>query len=72
MSIFRDQKKYLEGLKKLERKLNPKEHEEYKMFVKRNKDEEEFDTVSFARLKDLYDKYHSTVDRTKLDNLFKK
>ncbi|HKB84666.1 MAG TPA: hypothetical protein VKD08_00735 [Ignavibacteriaceae bacterium] len=44
----------------------------YKMFQKMHKDEEDFDSVSFKKLKDLYDKYYVPADRTKLDNLFKK
>lgn len=69
---FRDQKKYLEFLKKIERKLSPKELEDYKMFVKRQKDEEEFDTVSMKRLKEIYDKYNVPVDKSKYDQFFKK
>lgn len=69
---FRDQKKYLEELKKIEYKIKGKDLEEYKMFDKRNKDEEEFDTVSMKRLKEIYDKYKVPVDRSKFDALFKK
>lgn len=69
---FRDQKKYLEFLKKNERKLSPKELEDYKMFVKRQKDEEEFDTVSMKRLKEIYEKYNVPVDKSKYDQFFKK
>lgn len=69
---FRDQKKYLEFLKKNERKLSPKELEDYKMFVKRQKDEEEFDTVSMKRLKEIFDKYNLPVDKSKYDQFFKK
>jgi hypothetical protein len=69
---YREQKKYLEILKKLEHKLAPKELEEYKMFVKRDKDDEDFDTVSMKRLKELHDKYNKSVDKSKYDNFFKK
>lgn len=69
---FRDQQKYMEALKRYERKLGPKEAEEFKMFLKRHKDEEEFDTVSLGRLKELYDKYNVPVDRSKYDSFFKK
>ncbi len=72
MSARRDQQKYLDYLKRCEKKLSPKEIEEYKMLVKRHKDDEEFDTVSLRRLKELYDKYYTPPDRSKLDNLFKK
>jgi hypothetical protein len=69
---FRDQKKYLEALKKYENRLDWKEIEEYKIFLKRDKDEEEFDTVSMKRLKDIHDKYFVAPDRSKLEALFRK
>lgn len=72
MMAFRDQQKYLDGLRKYERKFNRQELEMYKMFVKMHKDEEEFDSLSLRNLKDLYDKYYVPADRTKLENLFKK
>jgi hypothetical protein len=69
---YRDQVKYLETLQRFERKMDPKEKEELKMFVKRHKDEEEFDSVSMKRLRDLYDKYYIPVDKSKYDSFFKK
>ncbi|MCS7052321.1 MAG: hypothetical protein NZM09_01165 [Ignavibacterium sp.] len=42
------------------------------MFVKRQKDGEEFDSLSMKRLKELYDKYYEKKDISKLDELFKK
>lgn len=52
--------------------MERKELEDYKMFVKRQKDDEDFDTISMKRLKELYDKYYTSVDKSKFDNLFKK
>jgi hypothetical protein len=72
MYSHRDQKKFLEALKKYERKFNRQECEEYKTFIKRDKDEEEFDTVSMKRLKELYDKYYEPPDISKYDKFFKK
>lgn len=69
---FRDQQKYLDFLRKFESKMERKELEEYKIFVKRQKDDEDFDTVSMSRLKELYDKYYSPIDKSKYDNFFKK
>jgi len=43
---YRDQRKYLETLKKYERNFTREESEEYKMFIKRQKDDEDFDSVS--------------------------
>lgn len=69
---FRDQQKLLDGLKKHVSKLDGRELEEYKMFVKRQKDDEEFDSLSMKRLKELYNKYHQSVDKSKYDHFFRK
>lgn len=52
--------------------MDRNELEDYKKFVKRQKDDEDFDTVSMKRLKELYDKYYQTVDKSKYDHFFKK
>ena len=59
---FRDQQKYLDYLRKFESIMDPKELDEYKMFVKRQKDDEDFDTVSMGRLKALYEKFYKYVN----------
>lgn len=69
---FRDQQKYLDYLKRFESKMDRNELENYKKFVKRQKDDEDFDTVSMKRLKELYDKYYQPVDKSKYDGFFKK
>ncbi len=69
---FRDQTKYLEFLKKFERKFERKEAEDFKMFLKMHKDEEDFDSINMNKLKSLYDKYNTPVDRSKYDAFFKK
>jgi len=69
---YRDQQKYIEALKRYERKFNNKEAEDFVMFLKRHKDEDEFDTVSMKRLKEIYDKYIVPVDKSKYDSFFKK
>lgn len=68
---FRDQKKYIEELKRFEAKMPPKELEEYKMFVKRHIDEEEFDSISFGKLKALYEKYSAQREKKNYDHFFK-
>lgn len=68
---FREQKKLLDELKKHERKFTPQESGEYKMFIKRQKDDEDFDSVSMKRLKELYDKYYKPADFSKYDKFFK-
>jgi hypothetical protein len=72
MSAYREQKKYLDVLKKYERNFTRQESNEYKLFIKRDKDDDEFDTVSMKRLKELHDKYHKAVDTSKYDKFFKK
>ncbi len=42
------------------------------MFIKRQKDDEDFDSVSMRRLKELYDKYYKPADFSKYDKYFKK
>jgi len=72
MSSFKEQKRYIEALRRFEKQFDNKEYEEYKMFVKRHKDEDEFDTLSMKRLKELHDKYYKPVDTSKYDKYFKK
>ena len=69
---YREQKKYLETLKRYERNFENREAEDYKMFLKRDKDEEEFDTLSMKRLKELYDKYNIPAQKKNYDAIFKK
>ncbi len=69
---YRDQQKYLDFLKRFENKMDRNELEDYKKFVKRQKDDEDFDTVSMKRLKDIYGKFFTPVDKSKYDHLFKK
>ena len=68
----RDQKKYFEQLKRYERKFDSKESYDYKMMLKRHKDEEELDRLSFERLKELYTKYYVNRERKNYDDIFKK
>jgi len=68
---YRDQEKYLEFLRKFERKFDRKEAEDFKMLLKMQKDEEEFDSVTMKKLKSLYDKFNVPVDRSKYDAFFK-
>ncbi len=69
---YREQRKLLDELKKYERKFTSKELDDYKMFVKRQKDDEDFDSISMRRLKEIYDKYNNPADFSKYDKYFKK
>lgn len=68
----REQTKYIDTLKKYEKKMEPKEAEVFKMFVKRHKDDEDLDQVSAQKLVDLYNKYHVNRERKNLDVFFSK
>jgi hypothetical protein len=72
MSAYRDQKKFLEELRRFERNFTSKELEDFKIFVKMDKDEEEFDTVSLSKLKTLYEKYYVNRVKKNYDQFFKK
>lgn len=68
---FREQKKYLEALKRYERKFEKKELEDYKMLVKRHKDEEDLDKLSLGRLEKMYEKYYLNRQKRNFDDIFK-
>jgi hypothetical protein len=67
-----DQKKYLATLKRYEKKMDRDEREMYSMLVKRHKDDEDLDNISFGKLKDLFTKYYTNRDKKNFDHLFKK
>ena len=69
---YRDQAKYLDFLRKFEHKFDRQESEDFKMYVKMQKDEEEFDSITMKNLKALYDKFNVPVDLSKYDAFFKK
>lgn len=72
MSLHRDQKKYLEALKKFERNFSRQELEDFKMIIKRDKDEEELDSIAMKKLKELFEKYNKPVDTSKYEKFFRK
>ena len=41
--------------------MENKERDDFKMFIKRNKDEEDLDKLSLEKLKSLYEKYRIEV-----------
>jgi len=69
---YRDQKKYIDALKRYENKMDSREREDFKMLVKRQKDEEEFDTISLKKLSNLYENYYVNRPKKSLNSLFKK
>jgi hypothetical protein len=69
---IKEQKSYFEILKRYERKFDAKELEIYKMLLRRQKDDEDFDKQSMDKLKSLHEKYHLNREKKNYDNLFKK
>lgn len=69
---YRDQKKYLDALKRYENKMDSLERADFKLLIQREKDEEEFDTLALEKLSDLYQKYYVNRPKPNLDSLFKK
>ncbi|MFZ1291578.1 MAG: hypothetical protein WAR79_15890 [Melioribacteraceae bacterium] len=67
-----DQKKYIETLLRYEKKFSQEELKDFKMFVKRNKDNEDLDKISFSKLKDLYTKYYLNREKIDINEFFKK
>jgi len=68
---YREQQKLLDELKSFERVMAPKDKEEYKMFLKRQKDDEDFDSISMTKLKSLHSRYYKTKDKSEFDKFFK-
>lgn len=54
---FIDQRKMIEALRYKTSKMLPKDRYDYDMYVKRDKDDEDLDSISMKRLKEIYDKY---------------
>lgn len=68
----REQKKYFEALKRYEKKFDSKELYDYKMFLKRDKDDEDLDKLSLEKLKALYEKYYLNREKRNYDSFFAK
>lgn len=52
-----EQKKIIAELRDYDNKMNRHEQEEYRMFAKRNKDDEDLDDISKKKLLQMYEKY---------------
>lgn len=65
-----EQKKLLDELKNYERKMTRSDEEQYKMFVKRQKDDEDFDSISFQKLKELHKKYVVRKSKEEIEKMF--
>jgi hypothetical protein len=52
-----EQKELIRELLDSSRRMSREEEEEFRMFVKRDKDDEDLDRISQRRLQELYEKY---------------
>jgi len=52
-----EQRKLIDALRYKTGKMLPKDKYDYEMYVKRDKDDEDLDSLSMKRLKEIYDKY---------------
>ena len=57
MSQFQEQKEMIYELSYKESKMTRSDYDAFQILMSRQKDEEDFDKESFARLKLLYEKY---------------
>jgi len=69
---YREQKEYFEALARYERKFDEEERKDYKMLLKRHRDDEDLDRLSLERLRKLYEKYYVNRKKPDLNSLFKK
>lgn len=58
-----EQRKLLDALRYKTSKMIPKDKYDYEMFVKRDKDDEDLDSLSMKRLRELYGKYADRKQR---------
>jgi hypothetical protein len=69
---FSEQRELLGELKDFEHKMSRGELEDFQMFVKRHKDDEELDSLSMKRLRELHEKYYLSRPRKPFVDPFKK
>jgi hypothetical protein len=68
----KEQKELIEDLRDFEYTMNRDELEDFQMFLKRHKDDEELDTLSMKRLKELHEKYFLNRPRKPFVDPFKR
>lgn len=67
-----EQHKIIEQLKSVYAQMNTHEQAEFEMFVKRDRDDEEFDSIARAKMEKLQLKYIPKRSKQELENLWKK
>ena len=69
---YREQGKYIDAVKRFEKQMTYEELKDFRMLKKRHTDDEDLDSLSLARLKGYYEKYHINRDKKNYDMYFKK
>ena len=67
-----EQHKIIEQLKSVCAQMNTHEQGEFEMLVKRDRDDEEFDSIARAKMEKLQLKYIPKRSKQELENLWKK
>ncbi|MFN3135983.1 MAG: hypothetical protein ACK44H_10515 [Candidatus Kryptonium sp.] len=57
MTTYAEQKKMIEELQRISYRLKGKDKYDFEMFLKRHKDDEDLDSLSMRRLREIYEKY---------------
>ena len=60
MGTVLDQRKMIEALRYKTSKMVSKDRYDYEMYVKRDKDDEDLDSISLRRLREIFEKYAET------------
>ncbi len=63
MTTLADQRKMIAALRYKTSKMLPKDRYDYDMYVKRDKDDEDLDSISMKRLREIFDKYADAKDK---------
>ena len=66
----KEQRDYFDILKRYERKFELREINDYKMLLKRHKDDEDLDRLSMERLRLMHQKYHLNREKKSTDQFF--
>jgi hypothetical protein len=69
---FVEQRRMIQELKSRSAKLTAQEKLSFDMMVKRDKDDEDLDSLTMARLKQLHAKYFPTRSKPSLDDAWNK
>jgi hypothetical protein len=67
-----DQRKMIEDLRDYASKMDRKERDDFEMFVKRDKDDEELDSLSFKKLEEMHERYVVKKTKKDIEELLKK